>query len=260
MPLWLSILLVLIVPTALSMWGTSVVRSRFGVERLQTNNEVASFKFAAVGVLYAVLLAFAVIVVWESFSSAEDQVAKEAGAAATLYRLAGGMEPATRAVVVQKLNAYLESAVNDDWPAMENGTASPQTTRALDELYAAVLAGNGTDVRAAMLMHDTLQELNVLTEARRARIVKSIGIVPPLLWAVLVAGAIITVGFTYFFGTENLPAQRLMTGALAFLIFSGLLVIVAIDKPFRGPIMVHPEAILNVLEQLGHPPVPAAPR
>jgi hypothetical protein len=54
------------------------------LERLSSNNEVAGFKFATVGVLYAVLLAFAVIVVWEKFSAAEDHVALEAAAAATL--------------------------------------------------------------------------------------------------------------------------------------------------------------------------------
>jgi hypothetical protein len=34
-----------------------------------------------------------------------------------------------------------------------------------------------------------------------------------------------------FFGAENLRAQALMTGALAALIFSGLLIIVPIDRP-----------------------------
>jgi hypothetical protein len=41
-------------------------------------------------VLYAVLLGFAVIVVWRKFSDAENNVALEAGAAATIYRIANG--------------------------------------------------------------------------------------------------------------------------------------------------------------------------
>jgi len=43
------------------------------------------------GVLYAVLLAFAIIVVWEKFNVAENDVAREAGAAATIYRLSDGL-------------------------------------------------------------------------------------------------------------------------------------------------------------------------
>ena len=57
-----------------------------------------------------------------------------------------------------------------------------------------------------------------------------------------------TIGFTFFFGTENLRAQALMTGALALLIFFGLLIIIAIDHPFAGTVSVEPEPLLTVLE------------
>lgn len=43
----------------------------------------------------------------------------------------------------------------------------------------------------------------------------------------------------------------MMTGALALLIFSGLLVIISIDHPFTGVVKVEPVAIFEVLEDLG---------
>jgi len=52
-------------------------------------------------------------------------------------------------------------------------------------------------------------------------------------------------------------AQMLMTGALSLLICSGLLVIVAIDHPFSGAVMVHPDALVKVLEDFGGEPAPA---
>jgi hypothetical protein len=42
-----------------------------------------------------------------------------------------------------------------------------------------------------------------------------------------------------------------MRGILSFLIFSGLLVIVAIDHPFARPVKVQPEALSAVLEDFG---------
>ena len=83
LPLWLGALLIVIVPTALAMAGPLLVRRRYSLERLATNNEIAGFKFATVGVIYAVLLAFAVIIVWERFTDAESAVVQEAAAAAT---------------------------------------------------------------------------------------------------------------------------------------------------------------------------------
>ena len=134
---------------------------------------------------------------------------------------------------------------------MERGRASAETTRALAELYAAALMSKPTDLRGAMLMEETLRQVDLLTEARRARVVKSAGAVPPVLWPVLVAGAVITIAFTFFFGTENLRAQAIMTGALSALIFSGLLVIVSIERPFAGTVKIQPEALVEVLRELG---------
>ena len=67
-PLWLSAALLIGATTLLAMAAPVLVRRRVNTERLRINNEVAGFTFATVGVLYAVLLAFAVIVVWEKFS------------------------------------------------------------------------------------------------------------------------------------------------------------------------------------------------
>ena len=65
---------------------------------------------------------------------------------------------------------------------------------------------------------------------------------------VLFGGAFLTVGFTFFFGAENLRAQVLMTGALSVLIFAGLLTVVAIDHPFAGTVKVGPEALAAVIK------------
>jgi Protein of unknown function (DUF4239) len=48
------------------------------------------FQIRDVGVIYAVLLAFSVIVVWEKFNDAQTTVAEEAGATAALFRYAEG--------------------------------------------------------------------------------------------------------------------------------------------------------------------------
>jgi hypothetical protein len=254
LPIWLSALLVVVLPTALAMAGTFHVRRWVGYQQLSTNNEVAGFKFATIGVIYAVLLAFAVIVVWERFSDAEDQVVREAGAAATLYRLADGLDGEPGPTVRRRLTAYLESAVTQDWPAMEDGRADPATTRAVGDLYAAALTFKPADLRGATLMQELLRQIDYLTEARRARLVKAAGAVPGLLWYVLFVGAFVTVGFTFFFGNENVLAQSAMTGALTLLVFSGLFVIVTIDKPFAGVVKVHPEPLIRIMATIGGPP------
>ena len=184
---------------------------------------------------------------WEKFSSAETAVIQEAGAAATLYRLAAGPERdavATRAA----LSNYLKLAIERDWPLMAKTKESREVTEALNALYASAMHLMENQSRQSQIFAEILRQLDSLTQARRSRIHLSMGIVPGLLWMALCSGAVLTVGFTFFFGTKNLPAQVMMTGILSAIVFMGLLVIVSINYPFTGPVHVGTEPLQTVLE------------
>ena len=170
-PLWITGIFLVGGMTLLSMAGLALVRRWFGLSRLRTNNEVAGFKFATVGVLYAVLLAFAVLVVWEKFNAAEECVAQEAGAAATIYRLAAGLGDQEGAGLRDAMTAYLKSAIAEDWPAMTRGEASLIANQALNNVYAAALRYQPEDRRGAVVLTALLHQLDQITEARRARLV-----------------------------------------------------------------------------------------
>lgn len=254
LPLWLSALLLVILPTILAMLGPVVVRRYIPLERLSTNNEVAGFKFATVGVIYAVLIAFAVIVVWEKFSDAESAVSQEAGAVVTLYRLANGTGAEGAEAIRGRLTAYLRTTINDDWPAMARDEASPAVTQALNAVYSTVLSLTPHDNRETAILSEIFHQLDLVTQARRNRLVLASGVVPGIVWLVLLVGAVLTIGFTFFFGTENLRAQSLMAGLLSFIIFMGLLVIVAVNHPYTGGVRVTPEALALVLKEFAAEP------
>jgi hypothetical protein len=251
LPLWLGALLVVILPSALAMAGPILVRRRYTLERLTTNNEIAGFKFATVGVIYAVLIAFAIIIVWQRFSDAEMAVDREAGAAATLYRLADGEHPAAVATRAALTN-YLELAIGRDFPQMWKEQDSHEAQDALDGLYAATLRLGDTGTRQQAVLVEMLHQLDLITQARRTRLHLATGIVPGMLWGVLVTGGLLTVGFTFFFGTRNLRAQVLMTGILAVIVFMGMFVIVSINHPFTGPVRVESQALETVLVDFGY--------
>jgi len=250
-PLWLTACVLLVPTTLFAMAGPAIVRRYVALERLRSNNEVAGFKFATVGVIYAVLLAFAVIVVWERYNHAEEDVAKEAGAAATIFRLTQPLDADHGAAIRKATASYLTTAIGDDWRAMERGKAGAATTATLSAIYDAVVKHRTTDATEGLVVAEILRQLDDLSDARRQRLVTASGTVPNVIWMVLFAGAFITVAFTFFFGTANLGAQVLMSGALSLLIFGGLMTIIVIDHPFAGSVKVGPEALAAVLEDLG---------
>jgi Protein of unknown function (DUF4239) len=246
LPIWVLVVTLVIMPTLAAMGAQLLIRRWVGVETLVKNNEIAGFKFATVGVIYAVLVAFTVIVVWEKFSDAESAVAQEAGATAALFRYAEGKEPEAAALRTALAN-YVKSAVEDEWPAMANETESPDVTRALNAVYEAALSLNRTETRDTADMSEVFRQLDSVTVARRIRLHLAAGLVPNVIWFTLFAGAILTVGFTLFFGSENLLAQISMTCVLSILVTMGLVVIVSTDHPFTGPVHILPDPLAHVL-------------
>jgi hypothetical protein len=251
--LWLSTALVVVLPTILAAFGPSMVRRYVKLEKLVTNNEIAGFKFATIGVLYAVLLAFAIIVVWQKFADADTDAAEEAAGATTIYRLSQGLDQQPAAALREALSNYLAAAIHRDWPAMEQrATGEYRASRlALDAVYSALLSFQPSGPREAAVLPELLHQLDVITQARQTRLIAADGIVPDVIWPVLFGGAVLTIVFTFFFGTRNLRAQTAMTVLLSLLIFSELLITIAIDYPFSGPIRVEPTALARVLADLG---------
>ena len=150
--LWISGTLIIGGGTLLSTVGPALVRRYVALDRLTINNEIAGFKFATVGVLYAVLLAFVVIVVWEKFSDAEANVVREAGAAENLYRLSLGLGDFSGPDLRKAVATYLKAAMADDWPAMEKGTvrAGGPAKQALDAIYRMLSVVNDQRNRAVV--------------------------------------------------------------------------------------------------------------
>ncbi len=248
LPLWIAALLIVALPTMIAMCGPILVRRSVSLEQLTTNNEIAGFKFATVGVIFAVLAAFSVIVVWEKFSEAQGDVVKEAGASAALYRLAAGPDPKMKATR-EALTNYLQLAIDKDWPQMALEKESHEVTRALNALYGAVLDLTKGEARPTALLMEMFKQVDTITETRRARLHLATGIVPKIIWMAIFSTSVLTVVFTFFFGTRNLKAQVMMTGILSILIFTSLLAMVEIDHPFTGPSYVHSEALKTVLDE-----------
>jgi hypothetical protein len=64
---------------------------------------------------------------------------------------------------------------------------------------------------------------------------------PPVVWAVLVIGAIITITYIYLFGDRNLVVHLVITAALKAMTTLMLLVILVMDLPYNGGIRVKSE-------------------
>jgi hypothetical protein len=73
------------------------------------------------------------------------------------------------------------------------------------------------------------------------------------LWAVLIAGGVVTVAACCFFGVRNFRFHLLQVLLLSFLISLVLVAIADIDRPYQGAVKVEPEGFRYAVRTLGNP-------
>jgi len=226
----------------LSVGGMLLVRRSITLAVLESHNEVAGFLYAVLGVVYAVLLAFTAIVVWEQHTRAESVAAQEASELADLYRNSEAFPVEVRALLRSQIRAYSQAVVEREWPDMARGEASPEAWAAFNRLWHTYQTFRPADSVENAWYAQSIDRLNRLGDDRRDRLLRVGSGVPGVMWAVLLVTGAITIGFTFLFGTKNVRAQAFMVAALSATIASVLFMIWILDRPFSGIAGVGPEA------------------
>jgi Protein of unknown function (DUF4239) len=108
-----------------SLIGFELVQRLVPAQSRQRHNDVAGFIYAALGVIYAVLLALVVISVWEEYQGASETVEEEANSVAEIFWL-GYELPEPEGTHLQELaRSYTEEVIHMEWPLMAQGDQPP---------------------------------------------------------------------------------------------------------------------------------------
>jgi hypothetical protein len=237
--------------------GLEVVQRLVPATSRQRHNDVAGFIYAALGVIYAVLIALVVIAVWEEYDAASVTVEQEANAVAEIFWL-GNRLPEPEGSHIQELaRSYAEEVIHKEWPLMEQGQAplmtqtqgTPAGWTLIDEIRVNLQEFQPRTPADEQLYAEGLDQVQRLADARRMRLVAAEEGVPAVLWSVLIFGGVAAVGFTYLFGLQNTWAHRLMVLTLSAVIGLVLFTIGAMEHPFSGGARIGTEAFDLILER-----------
>jgi hypothetical protein len=253
-PTWLvGLVLIVVLPVlvVLAQWG---IRRRWPALAKGEQNDVVGFTIAVVGVIYAVLLAFVVIVTWETFSKAEEVVGQEASALRSIRRDSVGLPGETQAPLQDLVRRYATRVIDVEWPAMADGRpGDPHVGAIFDKMAQTISDTTVTTPSEQEFVGAETAELNQLVSLRSQRLDFVESGIPTSLWLALLVGALVTVGFALLFGLERTGLHLVMVGSLAVLIGVLLFVAVGFNYPFAGDIAVHPAPFERVLDDFGSP-------
>jgi hypothetical protein len=234
----------------------------------RSHNDVAGFLIAIVGVIYAVLLGFIAVAVWEDYNAADAIVQREASLAGDIYLDAVNMRGKMGDPLRKLVREYLDAVIDEEFPAMLHGEWSPRVSQLLERMHSAVFAYRFR----GPVFSDVLAHVNSLDDERRDRLINANSGLQSVAWFVLLAGSGLTVIFCTLFGVPDVRVHAAMTGLVAASIALVLFLIVSFDYPFRGANRIssaafeevrssveHHEAALARGEERAPPSAPGAP-
>lgn len=216
------------------------------LEIREAHNDRAGFILAVIGVIYAVLLAFIAIGVWQRFQDAQARNFEEAGSLGAIYR--GSESFPSGANVRASLRDYVLSVTTDEWPAMHQGKKSLRSEALINTVDREIRALPVTTWQLQNVQAEMLSAMDAALMDRQTRLTWDLRGINGVLWIVLIAGGYLTVAFTYLFGFDRTIMQQLMIGGLSLMIGLVLYLIVALDFPYRGGITVQPDAFRALLD------------
>ena len=232
---------------AVSVLCLLIIRKVYGHSLMAKHNDVAGFIYAVIGVIYAVLLAFVVIVEWEMFRDADGRVQEEVLCMASVFRDMQVFDEPQKSLVAKEVVNYTNIVINEEWALMAKEEASEKAVKSIRRIFTLVTEINPANEHQKIWYQEIVTRLNNFHNARNHRVQAAKESIPDFMWSIMIVGAVITIGFSFLFGTENLWAQSFMVASLAGIITLVLLLIVALDHPYAGIIIVKPEAFVDQL-------------
>ncbi len=205
------------------------------------SNDFTGAVVAVIGTTYAVILAFTLAGVWAMFQQAQANEEQEANALVNVFRIASQLQDPNAKAIEELCVRYADNAVDREWPAMEKEQMPPEGGEMINQFWRLAGQAQAHAQPDAIAAYQLMEELRGLTQYRRIRVMQSRESLPGIIWAVLLAGGIITVVSACFFGVPNFRFHLLQVLVLSFLISLVLVAIADIDRPYQGMVRVEPE-------------------
>ena len=218
------------------------------------HNDVLVPIFLNAGVLFAVLLGFMVVAVWESYDAAKTNAATEAASLVPLYRATDALPKETGDKMRELTREYAHQVIEDEWPSQAaTGKGSSKARKAIGDLFRAFGDGtiNGqTKKDYPFICSAIMQAISEITSARNKRNIQANESVPSVMWVAALGGTFIIITMSFLLYMERQLPHVIMASTMASLMGILLFTCFVMSHPFSGPLAIDAEAFENTLHVL----------
>ena len=251
-PLWLAGPILALTQVAIAIAGLIAVR-RWVLPKLKITHEDAHFAgpmVHSVMVFYGLVLALIAVRVFDSYAETQRIVSTEATTIAAVYRDLGGYPEPVRGVLQAGVKEYVDQVIHEAWPQMRAGVIPTGGVRRIGVIQAQLAAFEPTTEGQKIIHAEVMSVFNDFLKVRRQRLDRVHECLPGVLWMVVLLGAAISLTASYFFRVDDVRLHAILVSLLALFIATVILVMYAMDHPFRGDLRLTAESYQLIYEQL----------
>jgi hypothetical protein len=249
--LWMSLLVFGF--TYLVTAAIYVAVSIFAVgERARSFKAISPGLLSPLGIIFALFVAFTASQVWTDTEKAKAEIDREASALRTVVMLANAFLREAEAQLRGLIRRYIADAATQEWSMMANRTANLRAIPGvLAEALQATLALMPNSDGQKTAQREMATALETAFDARRQRIIISQSQVNLLKWLCLFLQAVCALVAIAMVHSDNRLASIIALGIFATGVAASMLLILAHDRPFTGEISIRPDALLQVMPEIG---------
>lgn len=241
-----AMMIVLFVAFALfALW----IVQRYGKSLLFLDHTDYGGIFAqAIGIVFALILAFVTVAIWQNYDRVDDDVIKEATTLNNIYR---NLEAYPEPISTQSrtlIRQYVQTVIRDEWPKLSTVRENDNAHHLIARVNAVILTFNPRSNSELVLHQETMRQLSAYRGLRHDRIIGGKPNLTPPIWLTLIGGTVLYLLYLCFFSVPDIRRYALMIGALAA--FLGLIyyLLVLYNYPFTEPGAISPEPFQKLLD------------
>ncbi len=218
----------------------------------EEDTSMIGLSYALCGGIYAVVLAFVAVGVYESMDKSTAIASAEANSLGGLAFDSAGLPPELAVRLRADIDKYIDIVTKKEWPSQQ---AYRMEERNYAEGWAQVrrisldlATFEPSTTGQATVKAEMVHVVNELFSARRSRLLAANAHLPDAVWQMLVFGLLLVTVYVYLFGPHSFKTHLAVTGLTVLSIGLVFTLIIALDYPFRGELSVDDDTYLGVRE------------
>ena len=253
LPDW-ALALIFVVGTVIVVVAAFALVCRFlSAWRAERSSQTIAGVAAMVITIFALVLAFVIVNLYNSYVSATNNVAAEATSLTELVQDARGFPSAAQARVDRAVGRYVAD-VRREFRALRAGHPDPRAQQELDDIFHALESYTPATFPQQQFYVSATEQLHMIVQERESRIDAAETSIPKPLLQLMLLLAVLTLATSLFIQTHYWRVDLAIVATIAVVVSAGLLTAVILQYPFSGSIAVTAEPFdTGTLAQLARP-------